>query len=134
MEYKIPYNARILDINPGYREKYTHYIMEGLYINTDKGVIKILIDNLLQYEEDAGALFLETPDDISKFVGAKILKIEDVCIGLTAREHHECGDESQLKIVTNKGVLQYAVYNVHNGYYSHAVFKQVFTNTEEGYI
>lgn len=80
------------------------------------------------------ALFLETPDNTDKFIGAKVVKVEDICIGLTADETgygFDKGSESQLKITTDKGTLQYAVYNSHNGYYSHSTFIQVFENIEK---
>ena len=130
MEYKIPENAKILEINPDY---YDHNDLVGLYIKTDRGDIKILISDEQSCCEDYGYLFLETPDDISKFISAKILKIEDVCIGLTADTSgfgFDSGGETQLKVTTTKGVLQFAVYNSHNGYYAHTTFVQVFDYTE----
>ena len=36
----------------------------------------------------------------------------------------------QLRITTDKGVIQYAIYNEHNGYYSHGIIKQVFDDIE----
>lgn len=60
------------------------YYFEGLCITTDKRTIKILISENQICCEYSGALFLETPDNINNFIGAKIIKIEDVCIGLTA--------------------------------------------------
>ena len=132
MEYKIPNNAKIISIDSDFLEKSKYNNLTGLRIETDKGTIKILIDDNQQCCEDAGCDFLETPDDISKFIGAKVIKVEDVCIGLSSYEKEGEEDyETQLKITTNKGVLQYAVYNSHNGYYSHATFVQVFDKIEK---
>lgn len=131
MTYEIPENAKIISINSEYSEggRYENDLY-GLHIATNMGDIKLLIDPNSNCCEDYGCLFLETPDDISRFVGAKILEISDVTTG-NYKEDYECGGETQLKIVTNKGVLQYAVYNDHNGYYSHATFLQVFGFTEK---
>jgi len=135
MEYKIPKNAKILEIQSDYSEKSDCTTLEGLYVKTDKGDIKILIGNGQCCCEDSGYLFLETPDNINKFIGKTILKIEDICIGLTANEEgFDSGGETQLKITTNRGVLQFAVYNRHNGYYSHATFVQVFDKTEKDFL
>lgn len=130
MEYKIPENAKIQQIDSNYTMKGEYSYSVGLYIKTDKGDIKLLIDDRQSCCEDFGALYLETPDDEEKFIDATILKIEDVCIGLTANPDNLTGDETQLKVTTSKGVLQFAVYNFHNGYYSHAVIRQVFDETE----
>lgn len=85
---------------------------------------------------NGGALFLETPDDPSKVVGAKIISITDIQIPnyATAEYALDAGDETQLQIKTTKGIIQYAVYNSHNGYYSHAAFTQVFDTKEETYL
>ena len=130
MEYKIPENAKIQHIDSNYTMKGEYSYLVGLYIKTDKGDIKLVIDDFQSCCEDSGALYLETPDDEEKFIGATILKIEDVCIGLTTNPDNLDGDETQLKVTTSKGVLQFAVYNFHNGYYSHAVIRQVFDETE----
>lgn len=104
---------------------------EGLRIITNKGDIVLVISSGQNCCESFGGNFLETPDDINKYVGAKILSIEDTN-DRNLDDYYDCGGETQLKIVTNKGVLQYAVYNSHNGYYGHATFLQVFDFTEAG--
>ena len=138
MKYKIPEKAKILEIQSDYSEKYNKYsTLAGLYIKTDKGDIKILISDEQSCCEDYGYLFLETPDNINKFIGAEVLKVEDVCVGLTADTDgygFDCGGETQLKVTTTKGVLQFAVYNSHNGYYAHTTFVQVFDNLERDYL
>lgn len=129
MKYSIPEDAKILSIN----DQYCENNMDGLLIETNKGTIKLLIDNDQNCCEHWGCEFLETPDDFNKFIGAKLIRIEDTNDNMLP---NSAGDsewnETQLKIITNKGVLQYAVYNSHNGYYSHTTFLQVFSTIERG--
>ena len=134
MKYKIPDNAKIISINDEFILKNNSYdTLEGLYITTDKGGITLLIDNQSQCCESYGSGFLETPDDISKYIGAKIISIEDTNDSeLNPDDEESC--ETQLRITTNLGVLQYAVYNSHNGYYSHATFLQVFDFVENNVL
>lgn len=130
MIYTIPKGAKILAINDEYvMTKNTYTSLEGLHITTSNGDIKLLIGNSTDCCERWDGAFLETPDDPLKYIGAKILQIEDT----NDRELNPDDGESretQLKIITNRGVLQYAVYNSHNGYYSHATFLQVFAFVE----
>lgn len=131
MIYIIPKDARILSIkedtivdrSQGYNETY-----EGLIIETDKGNIKLGISTEQSCCEHWGALFFETPDDISQFVGAEILEIQDIEI----KRDEFIDNETQLRITTDKGIIQYAIYNEHNGYYSHATILQVFDHVENG--
>lgn len=131
MQYTIPAGATIMSINDSFAKcegKYT--TLEGLKIETDKGNVVLLIDTDGQYCENFGNDFLETPDDINKYIGAKIIAIEDTN-NRELNPNDEESSETQLKIVTNRGVLQYAVYNSHNGYYSHSTFLQVFDFVEK---
>lgn len=132
MIYNVPKNAKIISIEEctikdEYEDSY-----EGLVIVTTKGKIQLVIGDGQSCCEQWGALFFETPDDISQFVGAKILQIEDIQI--KRDEYIDVDSETQLKISTSKGVLQYAIYNEHNGYYSHGTIKQVFDNIERDYL
>jgi hypothetical protein len=127
MIYEIPENAKIVSIkedrisdkSSGYKQTY-----EGLIIETDKGSIKLAIQTGQCCCEQWGALFFETPDDVSQFVGAKILQIEDISI--KREEYINVNSETQLRITTDKGIIQYAIYNEHNGYYTHGTILQVF--------
>ena len=131
MTYKIPENATIVSIDSDYIINQSVYTdLEGLKITTDKGDIMLVIDKESQCCESFGGDFLETPDDITKYIGAKLLSVEDT--NDHALNDSEESNETQLKIVTTKGVLQYAVYNEHNGYYSHGTFLQVFDHIEKG--
>lgn len=125
MTYQIPENATIMSIKEdtivddsrGWEESY-----EGLIIETNKGPIKLVITDSQSCCEQFGSLFFETPDDVSQFIGAEILKIEDINI----KRDEYIDNETQLRIVTDEGVIQYAIYNEHNGYYSHGTILQVF--------
>ena len=127
MIYEIPQNAKILSIKEdtivdksnGYKETY-----EGLIIETDKGSIKLVISDSQSCCENFGSLFFETPDDISQFIDAEILQIEDISI--KRKDYIDTDSETQLRITTDKGIIQYAIYNEHNGYYSHGTILQVF--------
>ena len=131
MTYEIPQNAKILSITEdtivdkshGYKQTY-----EGLIIETDKGSIKLVISDDQSCCEQWGALFFETPDNVSQFIGAEILQIEDIDI----KRDEWIDNETQLRITTDKGIIQYAIYNEHNGYYSHATILQVFDRIENG--
>ena len=133
MTYEIPENAKILSIkedtivdkSSGWRESY-----EGLIIKTNKGSIKLVISDGQSCCEQWGALFFETPDDVSQFVGAKILQIQDIDI----KREEFIDNETQLRITTDRGIIQYAIYNEHNGYYSHGTILQVFDTIETGFL
>ena len=131
MTYQIPENAiiqsikedTIVDKSRGWRESY-----EGLIIETDKGSIKLVISDSQSCCEQWGALFFETPDDISQFIGAEISQIQDIDI----KREEFIDNETQLRITTDRGNIQYAIYNEHNGYYSHGTILQVFDTIETG--
>ena len=133
MIYEIPENAKILSIKEdtivdksnGYKETY-----EGLIIETDKGSIKLVINDSQRCCENFGSLFFETPDVISRFIDAEILQIEDISI--KREEYIDTDSETQLRITTDKGIIQYAIYNEHNGYYGHGTILQVFDTIETG--
>jgi hypothetical protein len=133
MTYKIPENATILSIDSDYvldRSEYEH--LDGLKIITDRGDIVLVIDNESSYCEIFGGDFLETPDDITKYIGATLLSVADT--NDYSLNSSEFSNETQLKIITTKGILQYAVYNEHNGWYSHSTFLQVFNHEERGFL
>jgi len=127
------YGVKIISIDSNYTED----SKVGLKITTDKGDIKLLIDDYQQCCENWDALFLETPDDINKFIGAEILNIKTVEIDNNATcsaYDMVCGGETQIIITTTAGVLQYAVYNEHNGFYAHARILQIFDKTDKKFL
>lgn len=133
MQYTIPENAIITSINPNYLEKQDDSYMEGLCITTDKGNIKLFISLNQHCCENWGAEFLETPDDTSKHIGATLLSVEDTPIPSPRGDDPSVG-ETQLRVTTSAGVIQYAIYNSPNSDYycdhSHATFLQVFDTVE----
>lgn len=123
-KYIIPQNSIIIKIND-YQEIPGDEYKRGLMIETNKGNIIISIDNERNCFQLLGSKFLETPDDIEKFIGSTILKIKSF------DKKYDYGDneeniETVLNIETNRGFISYSVYNVHNGYYSHGTLIQVF--------
>lgn len=132
MKYNIPENATILSITDNYSKECRYYNLTGLKIETDKGNIELLISDNQCCCENWDALFLETPDDLSKIIGAKLIEVSDIEINTQEYDQNSCGlNETQLRVVTTKGIIQFAVYNEHNGYYSHATFLQVFDINED---
>ena len=98
---------------------------EGYEIKTDKHTYALLITSGAECCEDFG--YFSRPDDIEDFIGAELLKIEIVrsdCSVEEVESHSQVfqADEVQLvNFVTNLGVFQLAVYNVHDGWYGHEV-------------
>lgn len=127
MNYIVPENSIILEIKEleYVKEKDRYY--NGLYIKTNNGDIKVLISDGQQCCENYGYLFFETPDDIKMFIDATIISIEDIDITFD----NSIENQTQLRITTNKGVIQYAIYNEHNGYYSHGTITQVFDSLDK---
>jgi len=132
MKYSIPKNAIILSITGDYSKEHGYYNLTGLKIETDKGNIELLISDNQSCCENWDALFLETPDDLSKVIGARLIEVSDIEISTQEYDQNSCElNETQLRVVTTKGIIQFAVYNQHNGYYSHATFLQVFDTNED---
>ncbi len=105
------------------KDDYTTY--EGYFIITDKQTIKIGIGNDSNCCESWG--YLASADNLEDFQGAEIKSIALVDeaanekIIKDAREYGlDEGDAMVVNIDTDKGLLQFAVYNSHNGYYSHS--------------
>ncbi len=127
-KFNIPSGATIKSIDGEYEESNA----KGLLISTNKGDIKLILSDMQQCCEDHGHLFFDTPDKVDEFIGAKILAVKEIEVDLAKQIGKDYGErsESQLRIVTSRGDIQYAVYNDHNGYYAHAGICQVFDDTE----
>lgn len=111
---------KILDI-----KEVSYKGMDGFVIQTDAKAISILINTSQCCCENWG--YLSTLDDLSDFNGASIdsvymtddrlestdLKLDDVCVSVESCYF--------VNISTNRGVMQFTVYNEHNGYYGHGV-------------
>ena len=107
---------------------------DGYKITTDKHEFLILIDNGQSCCENWGYFYLN--DDTEMFIGAKLREVNLTDMALNKQKVEESdyygggdGDDIQfVDFVTNKGVLQFAVYNEHNGYYGHPI---IFAKDEE---
>ncbi len=100
--------------------------MEGFKITTDKQEIRVLISDGQSCCESAG--YFATNDEIQDFIGSEIsdIKLTDTCLNTELMENKfeygfDDGGIQFVDIVTNKGTLQFAVYNCHNGYYGHSI-------------
>ncbi len=96
---------------------------DGYIISTNKQTINIGIYNSQRCCERWG--YLTTNDDISDFIGAKLIDISITDTLLNNKPIEEIdlnGDECSAMFVninTNKGLFQIVAYNKHNGYYGH---------------
>lgn len=124
--------AKILEIKALYEEKinegYQYNKYDGFEIKTDKGSILIAIDSDQGCCESFGSI--SSVEDFSKFIGTNILSYR--CIDqadykdceLTknkAGDFVDVFDCAFVDFMTDKGTLQFAVYNHHNGYYGHHI-------------
>jgi len=110
--------------------KHDHLNMDGFLIITDKQTIKIGISSGQDCCEQTG--YFATNDDISDFINSELQNIEITDTALMTRkfkEHFELEEEKSpnldeggimfVNLITDKGILQFTVYNQHNGYYGH---------------
>lgn len=114
--------------------------MLGYKITTNKQNIYILIQGGQQcceewgYESCSNAGILETQDDFKDFIGAELISIESVepethngipvynsLLEQIGYDRDEIAAEF-VNIKTSNGLLQFAVYNCHNGYYGHSIY------------
>lgn len=105
---------------------------DGYRIKTDKHEFNILIDNGQCCCESWGYFYLN--DDEQEFVGSELLEVNLTDKALNKQKveesdyYEDCGGIQLVDFVTDKGVLQFAVYNAHNGYYGHPI---IFAKDEE---
>lgn len=98
---------------------------EGIQIKTDDKDILVLIYNSQSCCEEFG--YVSSLDKFDDFVGAEILNVTltDDALATTKIElDNNSIDISSCYFVnvdTNKGLLQFTLYNQHNGYYGHDV-------------
>jgi hypothetical protein len=106
---------------------------EGYSITTSEQVIKILIDSSRSCCENYGYLCSE--QDPTEFIGATLWEIrisdsttKQYVIDTLESENVPIASAQFVDLHTDRGVLQFVVYNEHNGYYAHdirVVSKQV---------
>lgn len=98
----------------------------GYQITTDQQVIQLLIDNSQDCCEQWGVI--TTEDNLLDFIGAELLSL--AMVDTNYKKHPltkewglylEEGGAVFIDVETNKGKLQFVLYNEHNGYYGHQV-------------
>lgn len=102
----------------GYGEK------DGYLVETDKHTWHLLIDNGQSCCESWG--YLWSDDDLSRYIEKELLKVKvtDVALNTKMIEKEKEIYEGAIKFVDfifKDDVLQFAVYNNHNGYYGHDI-------------
>lgn len=97
---------------------------EGVVITLEDGKdFKFGISTYQECCESWG--YLHSSDDVSDFLGAEFLSWEEVDTWPSSIENPEekygfdSGGFQAINVLTSKGILQFVVYNAHNGYYSH---------------
>ncbi len=103
-------------------DNYNKYY-DGYKIITSEQEILFLIDNRQNCCEDWGYIISE--DDTTSFTGAELLNIETTDINRIKKElsnySHEELNSIFIDVNTSRGTLQFALYNDHDGYYSHDI-------------
>lgn len=97
--------------------------LSGYIIETDKQEIKFGTSNYQSCCEHWG--YFSSNDNFDEFIGADLLSIETVDTAINVEqleaESADVDDCMFVNIKTSEGLLQFAVYNSHNGYYGHSV-------------
>ena len=98
----------------------------GYEVVTDKQRIRVLIDDCQSCCENYG--YIASEDNFDDFIGAELISINATDTALKTYKVRGFGldvDACQfVTLTTSKGVLQFVVYNEHNGYYGHDTFIQ----------
>jgi hypothetical protein len=117
---RYPDDSHYLELKTILLKSCTSY--EGYLIQTDRQDIYILISADNQCCENFG--YLSSDDDLDKFRGARlfdVVKTNTNLLTLPVEDGLDEGDAIFVTLKTDKGDLQFAVYNGHNGYYGHGV-------------
>lgn len=97
---------------------------DGYKITTTEHEYFILISNMQNCCEDWG--YMVSEDDFDSFIGKTLVSVELTNMALDKKvvEKLYC-DDDQIQFVdfkmSNGSLLQFAVYNAHNGYYGHPI-------------
>jgi len=94
--------------------------MDGFIIRTELGpAVTILISNDQSCCENWG--YVASEDDFEDFIGAELKDVSVVGSDLKVVDVRDVseGDMMFVNVETSEGMLQFALYNEHNGYYSH---------------
>ena len=107
---------------------------DGFRIETEDEEMYFVIANFQSCCENWGT-YLYTPEDLKEYIGSDYLGYDEKsCEEVENHLKDEYVDPDEicfLNIHTSKGTIDFAVYNSHNGYYSHAVVLKI-TNKKTG--
>lgn len=99
---------------------------DGYKIETDLDTYLILIDNGQSCCESWG--YFTSEDDTSEYIGKELIEVRLTDKALNNKKvkdsgyYEDCGGIQFVDFVMSDGsVLQFAVYNAHNGYYGHGI-------------
>jgi len=118
-------------------EEYCIKGFEGWCIHTSKGAIYLAIDDTKQGCEYFGyAIECEGQGDFNFYKGASIMRVEQDASPYNGfqGDEYSLGGYTNLNIVTNKGVINFWVYNLHNSFYEHAVKIRVLNEELEEFL
>lgn len=110
-------------------------VYDGYCITTDKHDFHILIDNEQQCCESYG--YFSSEDDFKSFIGKDLVEVYLTDKALNTIRVEEIDDDYEYREIqfvnfkfASGAVLQFAVYNAHNGYYGHDIIfvkdKEIF--------
>lgn len=96
---------------------------DGYKITTTNQEIFILIENCQSCCENWGYITSEDEAYFNNYIGSELLRVELTDTELRNYELDTSwgGDAMFVDLVTSEGVLQFVLYNLHNGYYGHEV-------------
>lgn len=111
-----------IDENKTWSGTQDSYTWDGVEVVTDGGTWFARIDNMQGCCETWGYIKLND-ESVDYFVGSDLLSVEVVDTALNVKKLADIdlneGGIMFVNFVTSKGVMQFAVYNEHNGYYGH---------------
>jgi hypothetical protein len=103
------------------------YTMAGYAVETDKQIIKLMIDNDSSCCEQWGWFWCN--DNPQDFIGAELLdvKLTDDALNEAKFKENNVDPSNEwfeggimfVNLETDRGTLQFVAYNEHNGYYGH---------------
>lgn len=120
--------AKILKIEDNYNIKVNNNWYEGYTLTLDDNTrYDFLITNTSSCCESWGYGSMYD-GDVEYFIGAEFIAVEVVdtdykkveTVLLNGASLYD-GDAMQVNVVTDRGILEIALYNIHNGYYGHRV-------------
>lgn len=116
MEKILKIETETFDYTNGYTQS-----CDGYKITTDKQEILIGISNGQSCCENWG--YLTSQDDFDDFIGATLVDVRTVDEALNVESIKDAdssyGSFMFVNLETNRGTLQFVLYNEHNGYYGH---------------